>query len=68
LFTKFPDSPIEVSHTYETLEEFKVKIEDMISQIKRIDLDVRSSISSDFKEHCKICGYFVNGRCIGREL
>jgi ATP-dependent helicase/nuclease subunit A len=68
LFTKFPDSPIEVLHTYETLGEFKVKIEDMISQIKRIDLDVRSSISSDFKEHCKICGYFVNGRCIGREL
>ncbi len=68
LFTKFPDLPVEVSHTHETLEEFRVKVERMISEIKKIDLDARSSISSEFKEYCKVCGYFINGKCIGREL
>ncbi len=65
LFTKFPDSPIEIAHTHETLKEVEKEINEFIAGIKRIDSDSSVSISFDFKEHCNYCGYFNNGRCIG---
>ncbi len=65
LFTKFPDRPIEIVHTRESLKEFEAWLFDVISQIKLMDLDLSFSISSDFKEHCHHCGYFRDGKCIG---
>jgi len=68
LFTKFPDSPIEITHTNETLVEVEGRIKKFVADIKRMDLDSGVSISSDFKEHCNYCGYFRGGRCIGSEV
>jgi hypothetical protein len=65
LFTKFPNFPVEVVHTRETLEKFEAELEEMVSQLKRMDLDTTFSISSEFKEHCRVCGYFRDGKCIG---
>ncbi|CUS98470.1 ATP-dependent helicase/nuclease subunit A [Candidatus Kryptobacter tengchongensis] len=70
LFTKFPDLPVEVVHTQETLKEFEGEIAKMIETIKQMDLKLDTSISSDFKEHCYYCGYFNSDdrKCIGGRL
>ncbi len=68
LFTKFPDLPVEVIHTSETLKKFETELEKMVSQIKRMDLDTTFTISSEFKEHCRVCGYFKDGKCIGEKI
>ncbi|MDW8109836.1 MAG: UvrD-helicase domain-containing protein [Candidatus Kryptonium sp.] len=68
LFTKNPSMPIEITYTCDSLESFKSKIEEMIKQIKEMDLNIGISIPADLKEHCRICGYFSNGKCIGKEI
>jgi len=68
LFTRFPDKPIEIEHTNETLRDFEKWIDEAITQIKQMDLNPNVEISTKFKEHCYQCGYFSDGKCIGREI
>lgn len=68
LFTRFPDKPIEIKHTNETLRDFEKWIDEAITQIKQMDLNPNVEISTKFKEHCYQCGYFSDGKCIGREI
>ncbi len=68
LFTKFPDNPIEIKHNRKTLQEFERWLDEAIKTIKQMDLNPDSEISTEFKEHCRHCGYFSGGKCIGQEI
>ncbi|MEN3039430.1 MAG: PD-(D/E)XK nuclease family protein, partial [Candidatus Kryptonium sp.] len=68
LFTKRPDTPVEITHTSESLKSFESKINEMVKQIRQMDLNMDISIPADLKSHCRICGYFSDEKCIGKEI